>query len=373
MPVGSKAVSPGKINMITQCDLNSGLFEKGAGIMQRMLRFSDFLIAVIILWSAVSFPAWGNAANPYAKRVLTAIKLASSYHQMTESEAVVRTGVDYKKKLYLDLANKIESHSDWVHLPFPVVSTEAWIDNARLIAKGLKPGINYQVVKPKQDAVIGVDKKIADALYQNVKMIAWYRAAISDQIEDEDAEGSGALVSLIDEFLDRLARSLPKTKIVSVGKMNQSYQHKIQLQDFVIWEILATINRCFFYKTQLFNEASEFEKADFLLIEAMTKTAILYGAKPPSNALVQIRADLTSESLGWRKSAYIALDSWRKVEQGKASAAVNFVNLRIPLKPKPVKNKPSPKSNGFPDNVTDIKEVGGKIFVKRNGAWQLWK
>ena len=178
---------------------------------------------------------------------------------------------------------------------------------------------------------------------------------------------------MIDEFLRRLANSLPPTKVTSIGKINESTRQEIQLPDFVLWEILSTINRCFFYKNQFVENAEHYEVADLCLLEAMTKTAILFGAKPPSNALNEIRAELSRDSEGWKKSAYQAIDSWRLVQKGRIDAESNFVNVTLLPKPKPVKNTTPPKANNFPDNVSDIKEVAGRIFIKRHGKCELWK
>jgi hypothetical protein len=205
-------------------------------------------------------------------------------------------------------------------------------------------------------------------------MISWYRNEIdkSDVPADEEA-GSRALATLIDEFLKHLASSLPRTKITTIGKLNQSNRQKIVLPDFVLWEILSTINRCFFYKQQLMPGAQQFEKADICLLEAMTKTAILYGAKPPNSPLTDIRAALNKDSKGWRKAAYLAIESWRKVEKGHITPEQNFVNIVLTPKPTVVKKRKPENKEGFPDNVTDIKEVGGRIFIKNDGKWQPWK
>jgi hypothetical protein len=43
--------------------------------------------------------------------------------------------------------------------------------------------------------------------------------------------------------------------------------------------------------------------------------------------------------------------------------------------PKPLVSA-TPKStdpNAFPPDVEDVKEIGGKIFIKRKGFWTLWE
>ena len=340
--------------------------------MQSKLKFLGLAISSLYLMPLLAKPSCAVGENPHARNVIDAIVFASEFHRQTESN--VTTTLDTKKKLYLDLASKIQTDNTWTHLPFPKPEKENWATDAKTVAKGLKPSVNYQVAKSRQAALICVDKKIAKDLYNNVRMISWYRKELSKSIAKETSEnGSQALAELIDEFLRRLANSLPPTKVTSIGKINESTRQEIQLPDFVLWEILSTINRCFFYKNQFVENAEHYEVADLCLLEAMTKTAILFGAKPPSNALNEIRAELSRDSEGWKKSAYQAIDSWRLVQKGRIDAESNFVNVTLLPKPKPVKNTTPPKANNFPDNVSDIKEVAGRIFIKRHGKCELWK
>ena len=337
--------------------------------MQSKHKFFGRSIGTIFFMTALAGSTFALGENPHAKKVVDAISHATDFHRQTESN--IPTSIQTKKRLYLDLAKKIHSDNTWTHLPFPDRNQESWSNDAYSVAKGLKPSVNYQVAKSKQAALVCIDNSTAKDLYNNVRMISWYRKQLEDSIGETPESGTHALASLIDEFLHRLAKSLPATKITTIGKINVSTRQEIQLPDFVLWEILSTINRCFFYKKQLVENADQYEVADLCLLEAMTKTAILFGAKPPSNALNEIRSELSRDSEGWKKAAYEAIDSWRLVQKGTVDASENFAN--VTLLPKPVKKTAPATTGGFPDNVSDIKEVGGRIFVKRHGKWELWK
>ena len=145
--------------------------------MQSKLKFLGLAISSLCLMPLLAKPSCAVGENPHARNVIDAIVFASEFHRQTESN--VTTTLDTKKKLYLDLASKIQTDNTWTHLPFPKPEKENWATDAKTVAKGLKPSVNYQVAKSRQAALICVDKKIAKDLYNNVRMISWYRKELS--------------------------------------------------------------------------------------------------------------------------------------------------------------------------------------------------
>ena len=105
----------------------------------------------------------------------------------------------------------------------------------------------------------------------------------------------------------------------------------------------------------------------------MSKTAAIYGAKPPTSGLTRIESQLSESGIGWHQAGHDALESWNDVIKQREKLDEKLVTIEIPAKPKPKAAPAPPKNqNDFPSDVEDIKEIGGKIFIKRKGNWQPW-
>ena len=118
-----------------------------------------------------------------------------------------------------------------------------------------------------------------------------------------------------------------------------------------------------------------------MVMNSMIQTAALYGAQPPQSVLRNIDVKLSEGDAGWKGAGFTALDSWERELNEDHFYPQNVCAISIPPKeaPKPAKPepkpepKPAPKPGAFPEDVEDVKEVGGQIFIKRAGKWQLWE
>lgn len=259
------------------------------------------------------------------------------------------------------------------HLPFPEEDTNrAWTVDAKRVAKGIKPKINYQVVNGETAIYFQGTSAIQQNLQDNVRIIAWYR----DQMEkvcpsEQTAEGTYALARVIDAFLDKFADSVPQVTVRMDGTMNDPSDNRIEYSHREVWEMLAIVNRYFFYKVQIHDdEAKEYFPADALLMGSMVRTAAIYGASPPSGALSKIETRLEPDSPDWRGDAYEALNSWKEEQQKPQRYPQQLCTITIP-QPK-IDNVAVPAAPSFPPDVEDVKEIGGQIFIKRKGFWTLW-
>lgn len=307
---------------------------------------------------------------------MQAIQLAKTFHVQAESLAPMVDSIERKKKIYDSMAKQMEPTPEFDHLPFPTTDPEReWTQKAAKVATGIKPNINYQVVKGRTDAVIYGSAASTKNLRENVRLIAWYRDQLDQNYSSERYnEGPVAIAKLIDDYFDELGDSLPEIKVRKQGRMNLTRDQKIDLSNQDIWGIMSVINRYFFYKTQIRPKDLEYAKADFLLVDAMVKTAALYGSEPPGLSLSKIEVALPTgaRTVGWKSAANDALDCWEKELKKEHDVPQVLCEIIIPEKAAPPA-MPKPPEGSFPKGVEDIRELGGKIYIKRNGMWELLK
>ena len=307
---------------------------------------------------------------------MQAIQQAKTFHAQTESLAPTVDSIERKKKIYDSMAKQMEPTPEFDHLPFPTTDPEReWTQKAAKVATGIKPNINYQVVKGRTDAVIYGSAASTKNLRENVRLIAWYRDQLDQNYSNERYnEGPVAIAKLIDDYFDELGDSLPEIKVRKQGRLNLTRDQKIDLSNQDIWGIMSVINRYFFYKTQIRPNDLEYAKADFLLVDAMVKTAALYGSEPPRLSLSKIEVALPTGARtdGWKSAANDALDCWEKELKKEHDVPQVLCEIIIPKKAAPPA-MPKPPEGSFPKGVEDIRELGGKIYIKRNGTWELLK
>jgi hypothetical protein len=266
----------------------------------------------------------------------------------------------------------------FAHLAFPAEdSNREWTVNAKRVAKGIKPKINYQVVNGETAICFQGTPSVQQNLQDNVRLIAWYREQMEKTCPNEQAaKGTYALARLIDAFLAKFADSVPPIEVRMDGTINQPRDQKIEYSHREVWEMLSAVNRYFFYKIQLHDEqVRDFYPADLLLMGSMIRTAAIYGASPPAEALAKIETRLDDSAKDWRADAFMALRSWKDEQQRGQNEPQQLCTITIPV-PQPLQPAPAPApapaADAFPPDVEDIKELGGKIFLKRNGHWTLW-
>lgn len=290
--------------------------------------------------------------------------------------------VSQKRNLYDKMASQLKVPAQYAHLKFPEVqSVKPWTAKANKVAKGLKPNINYQVARGRQDSVICGTNAAIDNLYDNVKVIAWYHDELDKNYTSEKEDvGARALAGLLDEYIELLYDALPRVKIRKRGRMNVAGDNKLQYSEVQLWRILSVINRYFFYKIQVHADRKDFYDADFLLMNSMIRTAALYGARPPSSTLTDIKFNFKEGDKGWKGHAFDAIDSWDKEVNDEFRYPQNLCAIKVPPKNKPKPKPPAPKKkqpakdpNAFPPNVEDVKEIAGQIFLKIDGRWKPWK
>lgn len=285
--------------------------------------------------------------------------------------------VDFQVSAYKQLASKMDvpKEVDLLEFPLPESSAEEWVDDAKKAANAIKPEMNYQVDNASGFKVIQGTSEAEKNLKDNIKVIAWYRDQIEEVCpEKHESEGAYALAEVIDEYLAELADSVPPVRVKLTGRMNMPKDKKLEYSDKKLWEMMSTVNRYFYYKVQVHDDKKEALPADYLLMGAMVKTAALYGAAPPPKSLIEIDARLTKENKGWKGAAYDAIKSWEKEINGEFDTPQKACVIKIPEipKPQPAPQKPK-KKDEFPSDVEDVKEIGGKIFIKRKGYWSLWE
>ena len=201
-----------------------------------------------------------------------------------------------------------------------------------------------------------------------------FSASNSQRIVCERSSG------LLDEYIELLYDALPRVKIRKRGRMNVAGDNKLQYSEVQLWRILSVINRYFFYKIQVHADRKDFYDADFLLMNSMIRTAALYGARPPSSTLTDIKFNFKEGDKGWKGHAFDAIDSWDKEVNDEFRYPQNLCAIKVPPKNKPKPKPPAPKKkqpakdpNAFPPNVEDVKEIAGQIFLKIDGRWKPWK
>jgi hypothetical protein len=295
----------------------------------------------------------------------------------SEISRIKRSGspLSEEQVVYERMVGQMSVPPQLAHLAFPDVDTDReWTLNAKRVAKGIKPKINYHVDNGETTLQFQGTPSIQQNLHDNVRIIAWYR----DQIEQvcpskEKAAGTWALARVIDAFLNKFADSVPQVNVQLTGKINEPKDQKIEYSQREVWEMLATINRYFFYKVQIHDEqVEEFYPADVLLMGSMVRTAAIYGAAPPADALATIETKLKPDSEDWRADAYDALSSLAEEQQKPNPDVKEVCTITIP-KPLVSATPKSTDPNAFPPDVEDVKEIGGKIFIKRKGFWTLWE
>ncbi len=282
--------------------------------------------------------------------------------------------IQKKRDLYNEMAEKLLVSADYAHLPFPESDPEReWISTAAKVARGIKPNINYLVKKGREDSIICGSQAAIDNLYHNVRLIAWYHDQLDQLLASQGLdEGALALSQLIDEYLNIFAQAIPTVKVKKSGRMNVARDQELQYSETRLWQILSVINRYFFYKIQVHADRQDFYQADFLLMNSLIQTAALFGANPPLSSLRTLKLELSPDASGWRGAAYRALDWWEKQLEDGSGYGQPVCVVAIPAKPQPPAAPAKKQPAGFPADVEDVKEVGGQIFLKRNGRWQPW-
>ena len=170
-------------------------------------------VAFLVGHSFVAHAAFAQPATVHGKKVLETLELARNFHRQSETLPKIVQRVEQKKLLYVSMATKLTASHDFDHLPFPEKSKEEWMQAAETVANGLKLNVNYQVVAGNEDPVICINEQIADNLYGNVRLIAWYRGQLGEAKEKSQFRGSLDLERLIDEYFRSLSKSLPAIKI----------------------------------------------------------------------------------------------------------------------------------------------------------------
>jgi hypothetical protein len=308
--------------------------------------------------------------------IAEAMDIVTQFH--SDVTRIKRTGSPLTEGqiAYERMAGKMTVPNQLNHLPFPDENSEReWTVDAIRVAKGIKPRINYQVVNGDTAIYFQGTTEIQKNLQDNVRMIAWYRDQIEKVCpEEKAATGTYALARVIDAFLDRLAHSVPEVKVRMSGTMNVAQDQKIEFSHRELWEMLSTVNRYFFYKVQIHeDEKNEYYPADFLLMGSLVRTAAIYGADPPPDGLAKIGTRLSPDATDWRSDAFDALNSWVEEQKGKQRYPQQLCTIKIPdPKVEALPAAPAPAPGAFPADVEDVKELGGQIFIKRNGYWSLW-
>ena len=339
-----------------------------------------FIFAILY---TLSFSAFGQSITVFEGEVKETIQRVETFHVRVASLNFSSKPQLAKRKLelYKELATNMSVPVKYAHLKFPnAESTRPWTIKAEKIARGLKPNINYQVARGRNDSVICGTEKAIDNLYNNVRIIAWYHDQLDSNYSSENSDvGALALAGLIDEYLEVLHKALPRVKVRARGRMNVANDNKLKYPEKQLWRILSVINRHFFYKVQVHANRKDFYAADFLLMNSMIRTAALFGARPPNSTLTEIDFSLTEDAPGWRGHAYDAINAWDQEVNEEFEHPQNLCAIKIPSKEKPKPKKPAPpkkappKKDAFPPNVEDVKEIGGQIFLKINGSWKPWK
>lgn len=310
-----------------------------------------------------------DTSDSFAK----AFGIAQQFH--SDVTRIKRSGAPLSEGqiAYERMVSQMSVPTQLSHLAFPDAdASREWTVDAKRVAKGIKPRINYQIVNGETAFFFQGTPAIQQNLEDNVRIIAWYR----DQIEkvcpkEQAATGTYALARVIDAFLNKFAKSVPQVSVRMTGKMNSPQDQKIEYSHREVWEMLATVNRYFFYKFQIHEDTQrEYFPADFLLMGSMVRTAAIYGADPPPDGLTKIETRLAPNLPDWRADAYEALQSWVDEQAGKQRYPQQLCTIKIP---DPVIAKPAaPPPGAFPADVEDVKEIGGQVFIKRNGFWTLW-
>lgn len=336
-------------------------------------RFISLFLSVLFVDTLASALP-GQSVSVYESTVIKTIEYVHTFHTRVEGMGRAPNLIQKKRDLYNEMSEKLVVSADYAHLAFPERDpAKEWTADAAIVAHGIKPNINYLVKKGRDDSVICGSQAAIDNLYNNVRLIAWYHEQLDQIYADQGLdEGTQALSQLIDEYLRILSQSIPTVKVKKTGQMNVARDQELRYSESRLWQILSVINRYFFYKIQVHAERQDFYQADFLLMNSLIKTAALYGANPSVNSLRTINIELSPDAAGWRGAAYRALDWWEKQLDDSSSYHQYVCVVSIPEKPKPPAAPAKKKQPGFPTDVEDVKEVGGQIFIKRNGNWQPW-
>ena len=341
-------------------------------------------ITLVACMPAGAFQSWEQARKTgsvegYSEWLDATVGEVATFHDYFERAKVRGASTDTQIIAYKQLASKLKVPKVVEQIEFPEEQQgEQWLEDAKKAANAIKPKMNYTVDNTTGFKVIQGTTEAEKNLKDNIKVIAWYRDQIDEVCPQEsESEGSHALAKVIDEFLAELGDSVPKVRVKLYGTTNMPDDKKLDYSDTKLWQMLSTINRYFYYKIQLHEEKKEALPADFLLMGAMVKTVALFGAAPPRKSLIEINAKLEEDDEGWKGSAYKAIKSWEKEINGEFQTPQKVCVIKLPDPPQPPKKdegqKKGGESNEFPPDVEDVKELGGKIFIKRKGFWKLWE
>jgi hypothetical protein len=332
------------------------------------------LLSTILFSAGQAADSLGQSVAVYESTVVKTIEYVHQFHARVDQIGRAPNLIQKKRDLYNEMAEKLAAPAEFAHLPFPAADPErGWISDALKVARGLKPNINYLVKTGRGDSVICGSQAAMDNLYQNVRMIAWYHDQLDQACSGQGLnEGAQALSQLLDEYLSIFAKSIPSVKVKKSGRMNVARDHELEFSETRLWQVLSVINRYFFYKIQVHADRQDFYQADFMLMNSLIQTAALYGANPPLSSLRTLKMELSPAAPGWRGAAYQALGWWEKQLEDSSGYSQYVCVISIPAKPEPTKAPAKKAPEGFPSDVEDVKEVGGQIFIKRNGRWQPW-
>ena len=345
---------------------------------------ASIFITLVACLPAGAFQSWEKArkshsVESYSEWLDATVGEVARFHDYFERAKLRGAPTSTQIVAYKELASKLTVPKEVEQISFPLpTDSEEWFEDAKKAANAIKPKMNYTVDNTTGFKVIQGTAEAEKNLKDNLKVIAWYRGQM-DQVcpEKQSSEGTHALAKVIDEFLAELAGSVPKVRVKLYGTMNMPEDKKLQYSDTKLWQMLSTINRYFYYKVQIHDEKKEALPADFLLMGAMVKTVALFGAAPPRESLIEINAKLAEEDEGWKGAAYVAIKSFEKEINGEYQTPQKVCVIKLPDVPKPAKkdegDKKKEDDKGFPPDVEDVKEIGGKIFIKRKGYWQLWE
>jgi hypothetical protein len=354
------------------------------------IRASAFVLASFLFCMPVTaFQSWGhekswedarksNSVEQYSEWLDATVEDVAQFHDHFHPARGRGVPAETQVVAYKELASKMKVPKEVELIEFPEAenSDNPWVENAKKAASAIKPQMNYHVDNISGFKVIQGTTEAEKNLKDNVKVIAWYRDQIEKVCPDKvESEGSYALAQLIDEFLLELADSVPPVRVKLKGPTNSPDDKKLEYSDKKLWEMISTVNRYFYYKIQIHEDKKEALPADYLLVGSMVKTAALYGAAPPRKSLVEIETQLAGTEHGWKRAGYDAIKSWEKEINGQTQKPQKVCVIEMPETPpvNPPKEKQKADPDEFPPDVEDVKELGGKIFIKRDGYWKLWK
>ncbi|MEM7457537.1 MAG: hypothetical protein AAF456_24600 [Planctomycetota bacterium] len=334
------------------------------------------LSALLTIWLGMYCSGESRAGDHASNRVSSAITTSLQFHHELRNLPSQSNTLGNRHELYLSMADTMELPEDFEYLEVPEeVEQEPWFTSAEVVEEGIRPGVSYEVVKSRGSAHIRGTEEVTERLRNNLRFITWYRSQLNQPFGKERADqAADSMAGLIDGFLEKLSESVPEVRIRATGDVIND-EERIEYSDQEIWAIMSTINRYFFYKFQLNPGREDFQKADFLLVESMVKTAAIYGSKPPETGLQKIEVELSENDRNWKQHGFEAMETWEDFESAEETG---ICVISVPARPAPTqveqaREEPAEEdSNEFPSDVEDIREIGDRIFIKRRGRWQPW-